>query len=348
MAVKYIDEVKQTLGDKAIDVLTDLFRSSTGTPPQVVAARYRADHPQWLDVLDQLEQPTLFLDRDRDHIDYVVRVYAIPLLEDEYAQSILSTMEEIFCLFKVEYPKRLNEPIALSEICDGLNLEPNIVRDALSYMIQSHGIWSGRSNDFPVAEDSTVCISENVLRHEDFGEILSQFYEWHIINPHKSAEDLDDLWVAEQNVTEGFFTKDDLSQRPKWFDELDDQKKALIGEIDKAVKEGLSALPTIGLRTLLETTILDHIEDQYNFSKNLKKFREAGYITEQHSNLLKDVVAAGNASAHRAYFPNREDLNVCIEVLKHLLHGVYVLKPKVDKAAKNTPARPKIVKETPK
>jgi hypothetical protein len=315
-------------------------------PPGVPVARYRADHSHCIDIIDQLERPSLFLERDRDSKKYIVRVYGLPLVEDAHARALLKQMEEAFQLFKAEYRKRLNEPTALSDIIAALDMDFDKAAEMLSYMVQSHDIWCGLSNDFPVEESSSICISEQVLRHESFGEILSQFYEWHIINPHKSAEAL--LPNLEENrfTSDGFFTLADLTPRPKWYDELDDVKKALIGEIDKAVKQNLSALPTIGLRTLLEMTMLEQIPDQNSFAKNIEKFQEAGYVTKLNAKLLEKVVNAGNASAHRAYFPNKEDLCTCIEVLKHLLHGMYVLKPKVDKVAKNTPERDR--KKSPK
>lgn len=341
MKVKYVNDVRNALGQDAIEVLTDVFVNAKGLPPGVPAARYRADHSKWIEIIDRLESSNLFLDRGPEGKNIIIRVYGLPLIEEANAKVLLRLMEQIFQFFKSEYGRRLSEPIAFMEIVEALKLNSGQAAEALSYMVQSHDVWCGLSTGFPLGESPVICISEQVLRHENFGEILSQFYEWHIVNPHKKAEG---VWptVNSSNLSiDGFFTQSDLSLRPKWFEELDDIKKALVGEIDKAIREDLSALPMIGLRTLLETVMLDHINDQGRFSENINKFYEAGYITRQHVNLLEKVVNAGNASAHRAYFPNKEDLKTCSEVLKYLLHGVYVLKPKVDKVAENTPARKK-------
>ena len=63
------------------------------------------------------------------------------------------------------------------------------------------------------------------------------------------------------------------------------------------------------------------------------------YVTPKMAEALNHVLDAGNASAHRAYFPSREDLLTCIELVKHLIHGIYILRPRVDKVAENTPKR---------
>lgn len=34
---------------------------------------------------------------------------------------------------------------------------------------------------------------------------------------------------------------------------------------------------------------------------------------------------------------NLGSLIVCVDLVKHLMHGIYILKPKVDKVAENTP-----------
>lgn len=95
----------------------------------------------------------------------------------------------------------------------------------------------------------------------------------------------------------------------------------------------------MGLRTLLELVILDHIGDQGSFNKNLKAFQDAGFMTKQQADVIAYVIDAGSAAAHRAYFPNLTDLTTCIDAVRYLMQGVYVLKPQMDAVATNTPKR---------
>jgi len=345
MIIKHINEVKQQLGEKSLAVLTDIFRKSTGIPPWVVCDRYRADHPKWLGILDRLDR-SVFLKRDSKNRRYIVTVYALPLLEDDLAQNLMNGMEKIFFFFKTEYQQRLSKPLALSTIFEALNLEQDLVRKALSYMKQSNSIWSGLSNDFPLKNDSTLCISEEVLRYESFGEIVSQFYEWHIVNPHNSAKGNHIPLDEEQQYSDGFFTPDDLCEKPNWFEKLDDQKKTLIGEIDKALKYGLIALPTMGLRTLFDLVLVEHVGDKGTFNNKIDSFEKKGVVTRQQREFIEKVIEAGHATTHRAYFPTREDLQTCVDVTKHIMQGVYELHPRAKMLKNNTPKRPKDTKTT--
>ncbi len=57
---------------------------------------------------------------------------------------------------------------------------------------------------------------------------------------------------------------------------------------------------------------------------------EGEFVTGQHAKLLGSILDAGHASAHCAYFPNETDLQTCILSIRHLMEGMYMLKPKVD------------------
>lgn len=340
MNIKYVNEVKQHLGSISLEILTDIFCKSSGFPPWIQSDRYRAEHPQWLDALDELEQPTIFLERDHERKKYLISVYALPLLEDDGAQSLLAVMEEIFSFFLQEYPKRLSEPLTLDEIVEAVNHDSNLVIEALCYMVKANGLCAGLSNGFPVAAGSTISISESVLRNENFGAILSKFYEWHFINPPKSPESHKLLCRKEHQISEGFFSTDDSSEKPKWLDELDDHKKHLIGEIDTALKSGLMALPTMGLRTLIDLVIVEHVGDKGTFKDKLAAFEKEGLVSPQQREQIETVLEAGNAASHRAYFPNKNDLQTCVDVIKHMMHGVYALHHRTKQLSNNTPKRP--------
>lgn len=52
-------------------------------------------------------------------------------------------------------------------------------------------------------------------------------------------------------------------------------------ENDGALNNRLEALPTIGLRTLLGTIMVEKIGDNGSFAKNVKKFTEEGCVTKK-------------------------------------------------------------------
>jgi Domain of unknown function (DUF4145) len=343
-----IQKIRKAIGHEKIVVLTDIFKRSAGTPPGVRADRYRADNPGWIEILDRLEVDQLFLQRQqRDQGNYQVRVYALPILEDAHAHELVRNMDNVYALFKTIYREQLSSPLGLIDLFPALGIktgtvEEQVTKEALSYMADSHAVWSSISIGFPYVTDAQITISEAVLRHDNFTAVLSEFFDWHIFNAQKRANaPLIASHAGSDGQEERFsFVGQTEAQRPAWYDKLDDSKKALIAELDVALENELAALPTMGLRTLLELIILDHIiHSKGSFKKNLEAFAEAGFITEQHAAVIGNVVDIGHAAIHRAYFPNRSDLETCVETVKHLIHGVYILKPKIDAMSANTPKR---------
>ena len=337
--------LKQIVGDQAIKTLEDLFDQSDGSPPGVRADRYRADHPQLLDILDRLEGAQLFVRRQQENPgSYQLTVYALPLLESEYARKLLQIMEAIYGDLQTIYRERLSDPITVSELVEKIiarySFSEKEIKDALFYIAEGVSLWSSKSIGFPYADNGTLGIAEFILRHPTFGNAIDQFYDWHILNPRNILAASDVSNSTDQGNTEFSFFRRDEIKRPEWYDQLDDTKKALISEIETALQGNLSALPTMGLRTLLESIILDHIDDKGNFKKNIDEFVKQGYMTNKQADLVSSVVDAGNAAAHRAYFPDAANILVCVEVVKHLAHGVYILGPMVNAMAKNTPSRP--------
>ncbi len=340
MKIKHVEVVREIIGPEKLLVLTDVFRNCTGKPPVLQAARYRADHPQWLDILDEFANNKFLLDRDSDYKNYRVRVYALGLIEDRRADELLELMNNIFQIFKTLYVKHLSDLIPLPKIIDLIGADSNQVREALFYMRDAHDVWSGVTNSFPYGDNAAIGISESVLRKNNFGDVISEFYEWHFINARSRVHALETgagARVAQE--PRGFFGEVNVTAEPEWYKRLDDNKKALIKELDIAVRNGLVALPTMGLRTLIESIMRDKVGGEGSFNDSLKAFRRAGYVTDQHAELIDRVIEAGHASIHRMHFPNETDVLACLDVVKHLIEGVYILRPKVNAVAENTPKR---------
>lgn len=344
-----ISGVRQIVGVQTITLLAELFEDSNGCPPGTHADRYRADHPELIDLLDRLEGAQLFLRRQQDNPrNYQLTVFALPLVESERSSRYIQTMEILYVAMQGYYRERLSEPVTLAELierteaCGGLPLKDDKeIKDALFYLVDGTSVWSGRSKGFPYDANSTLSISEFVLRHPTLLSTIEQFYDWHILNPRRIVGADVELFSADDKrpIEVSFFRQSENSP-PAWYEQLDDTKKALIAEVDTALHNNLSSLPTMGLRALLESIILDHIDDRGVFKGNIEEFVNRGFMTSKQADVVSSVVDAGNAAVHRAYFPNREDILLCVEVVKHLAHGVYILGPQVDELAAKTPRRP--------
>lgn len=352
MHEKTISRLRGAVAQEKIKVLEDIFAHSTGHPPGVQADRYRADHPQSMELLDTLDTSQLFLRRQQQNAArYEVTVFALPMLHDDRARELLACMNQLYAQMRLIYKERLGNPVAVGELVTasrerGASCTDEVAVDALYYMTQSHGVWSGLSNGFPHAAEATIAISESVLRYGDFDALLEEFYDWHILNPHDRAAAAS---VAESALpsadAHSISFKSEQSKHPLWYEQLDDLKKALISEIETALSSELAALPMMGLRALFETIMADQIGTRRTFKESLGAFTTGGYITQQHAAVIGYLVDAGHAAVHRAYFPNRSDLETCVEAVKHLMHGVYILKPRMDALHANIPTRPPLDKK---
>ena len=339
MEIPHVDIVKRSIGGKAIDALREIFKCRKDEPPSVPIQRFRADNEFLIEALDILEGKYSLIERTNDCNNYLIRPYALPLICTSESDKILNIMERIYEKLPMLYKEHLTQPIGIDLLCDSITEPKELINEALYYLSASHGIHSGITIGFPYAPNSTLCISETVLSKKSIGQVLSEYFEWNFVNPSYQVASLENFHDWDDDINSVFFSKKCTSGKPDWYELLDDTQKALILEIDNAISNNLEALPTIGLRTLLETIMVEKIGDSGGFNKKVESFTNAGYVTQKMAEALSHVLDAGNASAHRAYFPSREDLVTCVDLVKHLIHGIYILRPQVEKIANNTPKR---------
>lgn len=354
---KYLELVNKYLGEK-LAILDDVFASLTGEPPLVSISRYRANHAGWMDQLDALESDQLFLARYKDSTSYRIRVFALPVLRAPRAALLMSAMNTIYAEFREIYQHQLSEHVKTDELLElaksKLKIEDtSLAKEALWYMVDSHAVWAGVSTDFPYAPNTSIGIAEAVLRHKSFDSVLAQVYEWHILNPRKRAAlaaKMKRRFSGEPGKRRARTIpsktrrplRGETTELPAWYAHLPVTQKALIYEIEKALQYELAALPTMGLRTLLEVIMKERLGvDKGTFKANVEAFMEAGFITKQLAGVIESVIDAGHAAVHRAYFPNASDLKTCVEAVRHLMEHIYILKPKIDAVASNTPKRDK-------
>lgn len=342
LLVPHIDEVKDSLGETAIQALSLVFDNSNGMPPSTPSARFRADHPELMDRLDRLAGEGLFLKRDNGHTSYRVSGFALPLIGSPHAAQLLECMSTAYEYLKIYYKEHLREPLSVRELIKFSGSNSELAQEVLCYMYDVDGWSAGSSHAFPTDSDSTVIINEQVLTYSSFGNLLARVYEWNYVNPkHKTTATSNLFAQTSGGQSHGFLNGTNASNYPEWYEELDDKKKALLNEIDFSLHNDLSALPMMGLRALLESVMVERVGDSGGFEVKLKRFEENGYVTPLHADVIRKVLDAGHASMHRTYFPSVGDLDTCVDVVKHLLHGVYVLHPKVQGLAANTPPRQK-------
>ena len=189
---EYIVKIRNLYSQQAsfsweeLTALTLLFESLSSQPPSVRADRFRADHHEGLNLLDALEHQHQFLKRIEDGQFYVLSPYALPLVEVAKAVRLLDIMEKIYQNLKElysDYLGKLIEVVILIDGVDGYDIdkqeEKEELLEALYYLSELNGVWLGKTSNFPYAEESTMSISEDVLRNDSMGDIIMNYFTTH-------------------------------------------------------------------------------------------------------------------------------------------------------------------------
>tara|TARA_R110001592_G_scaffold27763_8_gene102670 strand:- start:7813 stop:8559 length:747 start_codon:yes stop_codon:yes gene_type:complete len=200
---KQITKVIKVLGSDKIQCLRNLFDELQGTPPQVNKVKYRANHPEEMDILDSLDYTERWIEHDKSHVFYLISPYALPLVKSKKSENLIEMMECFFQILKKLYPEKLKESVTVDEICEQSNYEREDALDALYYLSNISGIWSGKSNGFPYEENSTLAINEHVLRKDSLFEVYKEHFK-HCGVLHKShppTQDISSSSLASQIIS---------------------------------------------------------------------------------------------------------------------------------------------------
>ncbi len=171
-----ITKVIKALGSEKTQCLIGLFGELQGTPPQVDKIKYRANHAGEMDSLDSLDYTERWIENDKSHVFYRISPYALPLIKSKESKNLIEMMECFFQILKKLYPEKLKESVTVGEICEQLSYEREDALDALYYLSNISGIWSGKSNGFPYEENSTLAINEQVLRKDSLFEVYKEHF----------------------------------------------------------------------------------------------------------------------------------------------------------------------------
>ncbi len=166
----------------------------------------------------------------------------------------------------------------------------------------------------------------------------------------KKSHFSEDTWVAENAVT-GEVTEEAIwdeviyppvSYRapPTWFEDVPDSTlRQISGEIYKSLQTESNYLATFGSRTLIDRLVLLTVGDKGNFAKGLKALVDEGKIAAHERDILKPVIEAGNAAAHRGWAPTRDELTTILDTVEGLIHRLLVLPKLSEELEESVPAR---------
>ena len=96
----------------------------------------------------------------------------------------------------------------------------------------------------------------------------------------------------------------------------------LLSEIERGIETELFALSSMGIRAAIDFICNDVVGDIGGFKQKLKALEDGGHITIRNKNILENTLELGHASAHRAHFPQKKELEAALKVLLHLLDEI--------------------------
>jgi len=130
---------------------------------------------------------------------------------------------------------------------------------------------------------------------------------------------------------------------PDWYGSLPPAIQKLICEVHFAIKKELSALPSMGLRSVIDCVCNDLVGDKGPFAQKLQTLVEKGFITSNNKQIVENALEVGHASVHRGHFPQPNELKLTLDIVEHMLKEVYVFgkasEALKDSAPKRGPSR---------
>ena len=95
----------------------------------------------------------------------------------------------------------------------------------------------------------------------------------------------------------------------------------------------------MGIRALIESVMIDKIEDQGSFYKNLTAFESEGFVSKSQRSVLEPVLEAGHATIHRSFNPSREDIVTCLDVAEGIIEAIYINEDRAAALSRKVPPR---------
>ncbi|ROH88467.1 DUF4145 domain-containing protein [Pseudomethylobacillus aquaticus] len=124
--------------------------------------------------------------------------------------------------------------------------------------------------------------------------------------------------------------------RPKLVDAylLPDQTARIYAETMKALNAGQPVLCGVGVRALIETVCKDKKAKGHDLYSQINDLVSQGVLTKDGADILHKVRTLGNDAAHEVKPHSDEQLGLAMDVVEHLLQGVYILPVHANKTFK--------------
>lgn len=120
-------------------------------------------------------------------------------------------------------------------------------------------------------------------------------------------------------------------KKPEWAFNLPPNIYRLYDEVHAALCNNLTILAGVGVRSIVEAVCKEKEIKQYNLKEKIEELASKGVTTADGAKILQSLRCLGNDSAHRAKSHSSDELKTAMDVVEHLLLGVYVLPREAEK-----------------
>lgn len=132
-------------------------------------------------------------------------------------------------------------------------------------------------------------------------------------------------------------------QKPDWFYKLSprlgNDTVNLLSNVYTAANSNLNSLAAIGVRTVFDSSSQSLGVTAYTFKNKLKELRTMGYISPSQQRVIRTLIEAGNAAAHRAWTPTTTELTSIIRAMENFLYSNFVQVDEMASIRKRVPRR---------
>ena len=102
-------------------------------------------------------------------------------------------------------------------------------------------------------------------------------------------------------------------------------------ETHAAICNNLNILAGIGMRAIVDAVCAEKAAKGRGLEKRIDDLVNLGLITSDGAKILHSIRLMGNKAAHEAKANTQAELGIALDVIEHLLRGVYVLPKRASK-----------------
>lgn len=319
-------------------LIRELLHVALDSRSCINAKEFRARHEDHLDALNRLERGPYIEKKDN-----LYRIKLLALAEfkgdDARVETLLNQCDQVFCLLRASYKDCTDAPVELSEMVQKTGISEFQLRLVLTYLADTT-ILVSRTSDLLGSQEVYVRPGENILRYKTFDDVIQQLHDWASRPSHGDSstprgQSPKPLFLREMKGAH-LLKPSDL---PQWYAILPAKIHEMLLEVRYALQKQLRALPSMGLRSVIDMVCNDQVGDIGSFAEKLHTLEEKKLITPKKRKIIETALEVGHASIHRGHFPTAEDLQVVMDIVDHLLEELYVLDKTLEPLRASVPKR---------